>query len=159
MIFVTVGTQGPFDRLVRTVDDWASENKNVRIFAQIGESEYIPSHLEWKKFIIPEEFNECVAQCWLVVSHAGMGIIISSLRYFKPILVLPRKEMLKETRGSHQMDTAKVLSEKRYIYVAWDEHELKEKLDHPEQLKPLKKIGDHASDELLDALDHFISQT
>ncbi len=37
MILVTVGTDGPFDRLIRIVDDWACRNNRSDIFAQIGD--------------------------------------------------------------------------------------------------------------------------
>lgn len=38
MIFVTVGTQVQFDRLIRTVDEWAGARARSDIFAQIGPS-------------------------------------------------------------------------------------------------------------------------
>ncbi len=38
MIFVTVGEQLPFDRLVRAVDEWAAAS-GKEVFAQIGNSE------------------------------------------------------------------------------------------------------------------------
>ena len=41
MIFVTVGSQLPFDRLVRAVDDWAAGNGGAAAFAQIGASSYL----------------------------------------------------------------------------------------------------------------------
>lgn len=36
MIFVTVGTQMPFDRLVEAVDQWASTRDRVNVFARSG---------------------------------------------------------------------------------------------------------------------------
>jgi hypothetical protein len=33
MIFVTVGTQGQFDRLIRTVDEWAGGHGRTDVFA------------------------------------------------------------------------------------------------------------------------------
>lgn len=39
MIFVTVGHQTPFDRLIRLVDRWAEENMRHDLFAQIGHGE------------------------------------------------------------------------------------------------------------------------
>ena len=35
-IFATVGTQLPFDRLIRGLDSWAECNPEVEVFAQIG---------------------------------------------------------------------------------------------------------------------------
>ena len=44
MIFVTVGTQLPFDRLVRAVDAWAAEHPQVDVFGQIGPASFRPKH-------------------------------------------------------------------------------------------------------------------
>ena len=47
MIFVTVGTQFPFDRLLRTVDDAFDKGLiNEEVFAQTGESNYKPRNFE-----------------------------------------------------------------------------------------------------------------
>jgi hypothetical protein len=40
MIFVTVGTQGQFDRLIRTVDEWADARGRTDLFAQTGPAVY-----------------------------------------------------------------------------------------------------------------------
>ena len=42
MIFVTVGGQTPFDRLVRTVDNWALQHACSDAFAQIGDTAWRP---------------------------------------------------------------------------------------------------------------------
>ncbi|MDX9835204.1 MAG: glycosyltransferase, partial [Desulfobulbus sp.] len=84
MIFVTVGEQLPFDRLVRTVDEWAAES-GKQVFAQIGKSELKPSHIEFKELLDPEEFREKMLYSEIIVAHAGMGTIISAMEERKPI--------------------------------------------------------------------------
>jgi UDP-N-acetylglucosamine transferase subunit ALG13 len=54
VIFVTVGAQMPFDRLVKAVDQWAGENGREDIYAQIGQSDYRPSNIQWTKFLKPD---------------------------------------------------------------------------------------------------------
>ena len=39
MIFVTVGTDSPFDRLMQVVDEWAAASGRTDVFAQIGEGD------------------------------------------------------------------------------------------------------------------------
>jgi hypothetical protein len=36
VIFVTIGSMFPFDRMIRVMDEWASKNANQDVFAQIG---------------------------------------------------------------------------------------------------------------------------
>ena len=107
MIFVTVGTQGQFDRLIRTVDRWAGLRGRTDVFAQTGPSAYRPIHIRSKPFIDPIEFRQHVELASLVIAHAGMGSIITALELGKRIIVMPRRADLGEHRNDHQVATAK----------------------------------------------------
>ena len=91
MIFVTVGAQMPFDRLVRAVDEWAGQSGTRDVFAQIGTTDLRPRHIEWVSFLQPAEFLERVRAARLIIAHAGMGSILTALGLGKQILVMPRR--------------------------------------------------------------------
>ena len=133
MIFVTVGEQLPFDRLVRTVDEWAAES-GKQVFAQIGNSELKPSHIEYKRLLDPNEFRNKMLSAEIVVAHAGMGTIISAMEMGKPILIMPRKSSLGEHRNDHQTATASRFLALNYVSVAFDETELAIKLAHLDEV-------------------------
>lgn len=154
MIFVTVGTQIPFDRLIREVDRFAGET-GEKVFAQVGDSEFTPEHLEATASLSPTEFDRHFQEARLVIAHAGMGTILSCLREGKPLLVMPRKASLGEHRNEHQLATAKRIAEKGLVHVAMDEESLREHLTRIDQLDCLSSIGDAASPELLGALREF----
>ena len=158
MIFVTVGTELPFNRLVRAVDDWAKATGRRDVFAQIGETDWRPAHIAWNNFLQPCEFARRFGEAEVVVAHAGMGTILSALQWEKPILVMPRRASLGEQRNEHQLATAQRLSELGKINVAMNETELRAMLDRVDQLRPREKIGAHASDSLLTALQEFIEK-
>src|SRR5690606_18210114 len=124
VIFLTVGAQMAFDRLVRAVDGWAGLNPHQEIFAQIGPSRYRPAHLRHERFLEPARFRSMIEKASLVVAHAGMGSIISALEMNKPILVMPRLGDLAETRNDHQVATARRFGELGAVHVAMDESEL-----------------------------------
>jgi len=127
MIFVTVGEQLPFDRLVRAVDEWAATS-GEEVFAQIGATKWKPQNIGFKKFLDPEEFIERLQHADLIVGHAGMGTIITALEKGKQLLVLPRQSALGEHRNDHQLATAKRFQALGYIMVAMDEFDLSCKL-------------------------------
>jgi UDP-N-acetylglucosamine transferase subunit ALG13 len=156
VILVTVGAQMPFDRMVRAVDEWAGARGRRDVFAQIGETEYRPRHIEWTPFIEPDEFRHRVAESDVLVAHAGMGSILTALEAGKAILVMPRRGDLRETRNDHQVATAKRFLELGKVSVAFDESELAERLDNLDQLAGAGRIGPHASERLLHALRSFI---
>jgi len=136
MIFVTVGTQLPFDRLVEAVDAWAGTHPAEEIFAQIGDSSHTPLHMQWARTLDPEPFRQKFTAASLVVSHAGMGNILQALECEKPMIVMPRRFDLGEHRNDHQMATARWLKERAGITVVFDAVELAAALDRSDWEKP-----------------------
>lgn len=156
MIFVTVGTDLPFDRMVRVVDEWAQAANRDDVFAQIGGTDWQPARIAWSKFLQPPEFARKFAEAEVVVAHAGMGTILSALQWEKPILVMPRRASLGEQRNEHQLATARHLSQLGKINVAMGEAELRVMLEGLGELRPRERIGAYASDSLIAALREFI---
>lgn len=156
MIFVTVGTQLQFDRLVRVVDAWAGRSGRGDILAQIGPSKLRPRFIEYRRFLSPTEFSRHFARAELVIAHAGMGSIIGAMSQGKPILVMPRSARLCEHRSDHQFFTAQRFREMGCILVAMDEDELEAQLNRLESIPAASRTGRYASPELLDAVRSFI---
>ena len=129
MIFATVGTQLPFDRLVRALDQWASRNPQEEIFAQIGQANFIPANCEWARTIPANTFRAKLDRCRIVVAHAGMGTIISAVEIGKPVIVLPRRSDLGEHRNDHQLATTERLRHLGVLEIADDCEKLMQLLD------------------------------
>ena len=156
MIFVTVGSADPFDRLIRAVDEWAGRQGRKDLFAQIGNSRYESRHIEAVQFLSPSEFRERVRAARLIVAHAGMGSIITALEAGKPIIVMPKWAKLGEHRNDHQVATAKRFGQKHGIIVAEDEKDLVAKLDREEGLSSPAGALNGVSPELISAVRAFI---
>ncbi len=156
MIFVTVGAQMPFDRLIRAVDAWASSHPGEEVFAQIGEGEYEPAHMQWARFLEPAAFGERIASADFIVAHAGTGSIISALGAGRPIVVMPRRSDLRETRNDHQLATVSRLCKREGIAVAEDERALVEQLDRLSSLPTPPRLSPYASDSLIEAISGFL---
>lgn len=147
MIFLTIGTHEPFDRLVRAVDDWWGAVPRTRdLFGQItarGPDSYTPRSFDWVAKLTPEEYSRRIAEAELIVSHAGMGSIITALHTGKPIVIMPRRGHLRETRNDHQFTTVKRLGDRPGIYVAPDETRLGAVLD-----RALDELGNPAASKI-----------
>jgi UDP-N-acetylglucosamine transferase subunit ALG13 len=156
MIFLTVGAQMPFDRLVHSVDLWAWMRARHDVVAQIGETAFRPSCLQWTAFLDPIDYRQRLAEAEVVVTHAGMGTILTALEFGRPIIVLPRRADLRETRNDHQWDTAAALEEAGRVFVARDERQLLASLDRVDERPAPQRIASHASLRLLSALRRFI---
>lgn len=158
MIFVVVGTQEPFDRLIRSIDHWAGKRAYRDIYAQISNSEYKPVNFESTDFIPPDIFNSKFNSADLIVSHAGMGTIISALQFSKPIIVMPRLSCYHEHRNDHQLATAKSFGKLGFVNDVYNEEELFAALDAAGDLKPSPVIGSGASESLIETIKKFIEE-
>ena len=156
MIFVTVGTQLAFDRLIVTVDRWARTAPRRDVFAQIGPSRIDPRHIAHAQFVSPEECKERMLAADAIVAHAGMGTILTALEIGKPLVVMPRRAALGEHRNEHQLATAHRFAERGWLKVAFDETELAGELDKLDCLAARSPISPSAPDELVSGLRAFI---
>lgn len=156
MIFVTVGTQLPFDRLVLAVDAWAAAHPDVEVFAQTGPTGHPPKHLRHVEFLKPARAEELMRNAELIVAHAGIGSIVSALRFQRPIVVMPRRADQREHRNDHQLATAKRLVGRPGVFVVWDADELANRLDGRDRLITGAALGPYAAGPLVDRLAAYI---
>lgn len=124
MIFLTIGTQLPFDRLVKAVDDVAP-SVPFPVFGQIGKSSYQPKNFKSKQSLTQSEFKDCFASADIIVAHAGIGTILAGLDFQKTLILMPREAALGEHRNDHQLATIAQLKKLDGIYEARDAAGLK----------------------------------
>lgn len=156
MIFVTVGTDASFDRLMKVVDAWAGRTNRKDVFAQIGKGGWVPQNFESKEFLKPEEFKKKIQEASVVIAHAGMGTILTALNFGKPVLVMPKRASLGEHRTEHQTATAQHLAKLGNIHTAMDDDELAQQLDRIDQLESKTTLNPYASPELIKGIRQFI---
>jgi len=156
MIFVTIGTQIPFDRFIKAVDEIAGTINEIFVVQSLN-GKYEPKNFKTVEFIAPDEFNKIMQEARLVVSHAGTGSILSAIDYEKPIVIFPRLASLGEHRNDHQMATAMAINEKGYAYVAYDKKQLKDLLCSKD-LIPLKRKNDRMPNKILYSIVNSLNQ-
>jgi len=156
VILVSVGSQAPFDRLIRAVDEWARLRGRSDVCAQIANGRYSPKHIGFIDFVDPSEFKRLVRNAQILVAHAGMGSIILALELGKPAVVMPRRACFRETRNDHQVAAAKYFGEQGRIIVAADEQEISEKLDYALTVHETERIDTKASPQLIGTIQAFL---
>ncbi len=158
VIFASVGSMLPFERLVRGVDDWAAVNPDTPVFIQIGETEYEPRYAPFARILPLTEFRERLRACDLFVAHAGMGSILLALEERKQTLVLPRHRDRGEHTTDHQIDSAERFAQRpglRVVDTIEDLHrEMTGLLANPLVIDAA--IADRASPELLAGVRSFL---
>lgn len=159
MIFVTVGTQLPFERMIRVVDDWAGRHPDVEVFAQIGPVKIdLPKHMQHAQFLASAQADAMMKRADVIVAHAGMGSVLNALSLQRPIIIVPRRAALAEHRNDHQVATARWLQERSGVFVAWDEAEVAHLLDERHSMSSGEAISPYASGPLVDMLAQTVSR-
>lgn len=156
MIFVAVGTQFPFDRLIQCVDEWATAN-NTSVHAQIASGKYTPQHASYDRFMTTDDFNEKLTSAELIISHAGMGNIITALENNKPIIVMNRQHKLGEHRNDHQADGLEWMGKLSGVYTASSTDEMRDLLDRKHELRGSEHHDMAQRSRLIDFLDQAIN--
>lgn len=152
MIFVTVGTQLRFPRLMDRISELAN-SMDEKIIAQTlerREFEGIESHFEMDE----DHFETICSSARLMIGHAGIGTILSAQRFGRPLIVVPRRASLGEHRTDHQIATAKTLRSRSGVFVDWDGDNLPELISSTE--KPMNRPSEK-SHELVTTLKDFFS--
>lgn len=124
MIFVTVGSMLPFDRLIAEMDRWSAAHSAMRVFAQIGSGAFEPKQMRWERMVPPQAFEDHVREADLIVAHAGMGSVITAAEFGKPIVLVPRYAAQREHTTDHQVHTADWLRGRPGIHIATRDDDL-----------------------------------
>ncbi len=140
MIFVTVGTQLPFVRLIDAMDALAGKI-GEEVIAQTGPYDGIPAHLDTRVSLPPDEFEALFSRARLVVGHAGIGTILSAKRYGKPLVLMPRQHVLGEHRNDHQLATARQVEALPGVSIAWDIEGLERLVSQPDLEPPSDQMN------------------
>jgi UDP-N-acetylglucosamine transferase subunit ALG13 len=121
MIFVTIGTCEPFERLIRAVDAF---DPGEQVVVQTGLSKTRPELAESIDFLPYPRLVELVREARVVVTHAGVGTILTALLNGVRPVVVPRLEEHGEAVDDHQLELANRLERLGLITVVLDTAEL-----------------------------------
>lgn len=158
MILVSVGTQLGFDRLVRAVDEWLLTQEAQEAVFQIGHGEYRPRHGRWSRFMGFGEYHDLAQEADLLVSHAGMGALLTAMQTERPLLVMPRRGHLGEHRNDHQQDAANHIFPQFGVPSVPNSEELHARLDHWHLIEAPARSESEVSPPLAPNLAQLVSE-
>ena len=117
MIFVTVGTaQQPFNRLIKAVDDFASQTDEA-VIIQAGTTTYLPLHAEYFRWTSFYNMEKLTRESRIVITQASAGAIIMASKFGRPLIVVPRLSKYGENFNDHQYQLALALQANGQAFV------------------------------------------
>jgi UDP-N-acetylglucosamine transferase subunit ALG13 len=107
----------------------------------------------------PAAFEATFRAATVVISHAGIGTILSAQQFGKPLILLPRRHDLGEHRNDHQLATARALDGTPGLHVAWDLTDLARLVADRAALAPASNTPGPERARLITGLAAFIGQS
>lgn len=114
MIFITFGTQPhQFEYLVTLIN---SIDPNEQLICQIGHTKNTISHPNCQVFDFTTEYLNIIENCELLITHSGVGSIMSGLELQKKVITVARLQSANEHSDNHQLEIADKLASDGYVY-------------------------------------------
>ena len=139
MIFVILGTQKfQFNRLLQMLDELVEKRVITdEVCAQIGYSTYLPKHYEYQQFYSEEEFQKKITESAYVISHGGLGSMMSTVRLSKRLIVVPRSSAYGEHIDNHQYQLATLFENKGHALMVENIEQLAEACREIDNFSPV----------------------
>ena len=140
MIFVTLGTQDKsFKRLLKAVErEKLNGNIKEKVIVQAGYTKYKSEVMEIFDTIPKDEFEEYMAKASLVITHGGVGSILTALDNNKKVIAVPRLARYKEHTNDHQKQIVDEFEKNGYILALRDTSKLGDVLKSVKKFTPKK---------------------
>lgn len=140
MILVTLGTQDKsFKRLLEEVDKLI-EDKIItdEVIVQAGSTKYESANMKIFDLIPKDEFEKLMKDARIIITHAGVGSILTGLLNNKKVIAVPRLKKYGEHVNDHQLEIIEVFTGKGYILGCREVDDLKSSFMEIPKFKPKK---------------------
>ena len=138
MILVLLGTQNnSFVRLLEEIDNNIND-KTIKedVIVQAGYTKYESDRMQIKDFISAKELDKLQNEASFIITHGGVGSIVSSLKKNKKVIAVARHKEYKEHVNNHQTEIIDVFDSKGYLIGIKDVQNLKEAINKLKNFTP-----------------------
>lgn len=157
MILVTLGTQKfQMNRLVEAVDKLAKDI-DEEVFVQKGNSSYVPQNCEYADFVDRDKFKNMIENCSVLVTHSGVGSIMTGINANRPVVVVPRLAKYNEHVDDHQKQIAEAFASKKCVLYCKSLKKLPQIIEEARtyDFAPYEVKGGRIEDIILNYIDIF----
>lgn len=158
MILVLLGTQNnSFHRLLEEIDRLIDKNIiNEEVIVQAGYTKYKSKNMKIFDLLPKEELEKYQQKADLIITHGGVGSIISSIKKDKKVIAIPRKHEYEEHVNNHQQEIVQLFNKKGYIIGIDNIEELEKTIIQLEKFIPNKYKQDNKK--ILNIINEFIEK-
>lgn len=138
MILITLGTQDkPFTRLLDKVEELIQKNViQEEVVVQAGCTKYTSKDMQIFDLLPIDEFEKKMQECDLLITHGGVGSIVTGLKQHKKVIAVARLKKYGEHTNDHQLQIIEEFGKQGYILPLKDVSALEQVLKKVKNFKP-----------------------
>ena len=158
MILVMLGTQNnSFHRLLEKIEELIKNDViKDNVIDQAGYTKFKSDDMQIFDLIPRVKLEKYQNQADLIITHGGVGSIITSLKLGKKVIAIPRLHEYGEHVNNHQIEIVELFNNKGYIIGCMDLEKLEEALKKVKEFEPKKyELDNH---KMLNIIDEFIEK-
>lgn len=161
MILVLLGTQNnSFHRLLEEIEkNIENENITEEVVVQAGYTKFEPSTKKQQMKIfntVPkDELEQMIENANIVISHGGVGSMITANQKGKKVIAVPRYKMYHEHVNDHQIKTIEIFGKRGYVLPIKNIQDLGQALKDVKDFVPTMYEKDEKS-KVIQIIEEFI---
>lgn len=161
MILVLLGTQNnSFHRLLEEIEK-NIENGNIteEVVVQAGYTKFEPStkkqQIKIFNTVPKDELEKMIEKANIVISHGGVGSMITANQKGKKVIAVPRYKMYHEHVNDHQLKTIEIFGKRNYVLPTKNVQDLERALKDIKDFVPVVYEKDERS-KVIQIIEDFI---
>lgn len=143
MVFVTLGTNDEsFARLLKAIDKAIDKGLiKDKVVVQAGCTKYESKNMEIMDLVPREKFDEYIEKCDLLITHGGVGSILTGINKNKKVIAVARLAKYKEHGNDHQLQIVENFGKLGYIIPVTNVDDLEDAIKKVKTFKPKKFVS------------------
>ena len=161
MILVLLGTQNnSFHRLLEEIEK-NIENGNIteEVVVQAGYTKFEPStkkqQIKIFNTVPKDELEKLIERANIVISHGGVGSMITANQKGKKVIAVPRYKMYHEHVNDHQLKTIEIFGKRNYVLPTKNVQDVERALKDVKDFVPVVYEKDERS-KVIQIIEDFI---
>ncbi len=161
MILILLGTQNnSFHRLLEEVEKNVEKgNIDEEVVIQAGYTKYEPKtqkqHIKVFNTIPQKDLNDLIEKANLVISHGGVGSMVTANQKGKKVIAVPRYKKYHEHVNDHQVKTIEIFAKRGYVMPIKNVEDLGQALKDIKNFNPtIYKKDEHSN--IIEIIEKFI---
>lgn len=157
MILVTLGTQDKsFKRLLDAIQKQIDKgNIKDKVIVQAGCTKYESKDMEIFDLIDRDKLSDLTKECDLIITHGGVGSILTGLKNNKKVIAAPRLKEYGEHTNNHQLEIIEKFSDSGLILPLYDFDNLETVLKSITKFKPKKYKSN--TENMINLIENYIN--